>query len=217
MKALGMPLWLLGAVVAVVIAAAGSYYAFFASNDAGREHGLPSYAVGAENLVMTQVYLGQPDNYSSETRRSDAVVEGVVNELLPSKWTTADNQPPEEITREVVKDLDTHVRTIAVLDVEKVYKGESIGETLNFSFRGGRVGDTVYIHEWNEVFTEGARVILFLDLGDTGSPAKKVDSQGFAPLMHLVVNDDGTIRGPVKEVDRATLLRQIQPDSDQGR
>ena len=217
MKVQRMPLVLLGAVVAVVIAVAGSYYDFFARNDGLREHGLPSYAVGAENVVETHVYLGQPDDYSNETGRSDVIVEGVIDELLPSKWTTADREPPEEITREVVKDLDTHVRTIAVLNVEDVYKGESIGETLNFSFRGGRVGDTVYIHEWNEVFKEDARVILFLDRGEGGSPAKKVDSQGFAPRMHLLVEDDGTIRGPIKEVDRATLLQQIRPDSDQGR
>ena len=116
-----------------------------------------------------------------------------------------------------MKDIDTHIRTTAVLDVETVYKGESIGETLNFSFIGGRVDDTAYVVEWNEGFTESARVILFLGQGEAGAPAKMVDSQGLAPRMYLLVEEDGSIKGPIQDVDRETFLQQIQPNSNHGR
>ena len=217
MKIQRMPLVLLGAIVAVAIAAVGSYYGFFAHNDGVQKHGLPSFAVGAETVIQVGYFPGQPDDYSNVFDRSDVVVEGVINELLPAKWTTTDAGPPEEITPEVMKDIDTHIRTTAVLDVETVYKGESIGETLNFSFIGGRVDDTAYVVEWNEGFTESARVILFLGQGEAGAPAKMVDSQGLAPRMYLLVEEDGSIKGPIQEVDRETFLQQIQPNSNHGR
>ena len=217
MKIQRMPLVLLGAIVAVAIAAVGSYYGFFAHNDGVQKHGLPSFAVRAETVIQVHFFSGQPDDYSNQFDRSDVVVEGVINELLPAKWTTTDAGPPEEITPEVMKDIDTHIRTTAVLDVETVYKGESIGETLNFSFIGGRVDDTAYVVEWNEGFTESARVILFLGQGEAGAPAKMVDSQGLAPRMYLLVEEDGSIKGPIQEVNRETFLQQIQPNSNHGR
>ena len=216
MRVQRVPLLVFGVVIALAIAAGGSYYGFFAQDDGGYRQRLPSFADGAETVIKAQAYIGQPDDYSNEFGRSDVVVEGVISELLPAKWSTADGEGSEEITPEVVKDLGTHVRTTAVLNVETVYKGDSIGETLNFSFIGGRVGDTAYVLEWHDVFTEGARVILFLDEGEIGSAVRMVDAQGLAPRMHLVVVD-GSIQGPIKEIDRETLLQQIQPSSDQGR
>ena len=212
MKTLRMPIVALGAILALAIVAIGSYYAFFAPNSGAERPSLPLFAVGAENVVVTHTFLVQPDDYSNEFGRSDVVVEGVIKDLLHTKWTTSDSVAPDEITPAIVKDLDTHIRTTAMLNVEKVFKGEDIGDTLNFSFMGGRVGDTAHVFEGHEGFQKGARVILFLGAEGPGSPAKMVDEQGLSPRMHLIVEND-SIHGPLREVDRATLMKQINPDS----
>ena len=56
MKIQRMPLVLLGAIVAVAIAAVGSYYGFFAHNDGVQKHGLPSFAVGAETVIQVHFF-----------------------------------------------------------------------------------------------------------------------------------------------------------------
>ena len=69
------------------------------------KRGLHTYAEGAANVISTDVYIGQPDDFSSALERSDLVVEGVIDELYPARWSTVDNAAPGTITREVVKDL----------------------------------------------------------------------------------------------------------------
>lgn len=210
--ALRMPLVMLGTILALAIVAVGSYYGFFAPDGGVDRPRLPSFAEGAENVVVTHVFWVQPDDYSKEFGRSDVVVEGVIKDLLHTKWTTSDSVAPDEITPAIVMDLDTHIRTTALLKVEKVFKGNDIGDTLNFSFMGGRVGNTAHVFEGHEDFQKGARVILFLAAEEPGSPAKMVDEQGLSPRMHLIV-ENGSIQGPLREVDRATLMKQINPDS----
>ena len=124
------------------------------------KRGLPMYAEGAANVISTDVYIGQPDDFSSALERSDLVVEGVIDELYPARWSTVDNAAPGTITREVVKDLAIHIRTPVQLSVKRVFKGKSVGDTLKFSFVGGRVGDTAHVYGWSDVFEEGTRVIV---------------------------------------------------------
>ena len=97
------------------------------------KRGLPMYAEGAANVILTDVYIGQPDDFSSALERSDLVVEGVIDELYPARWSTVDNAAPGTITREVVKDLAIHIRTPVQLSVKRVFKGKSVGDTLKFS------------------------------------------------------------------------------------
>ena len=143
----------------------------FTQDEESDTHDLPPYAVGAANVISTDIYIGQPDDFSSELERSDLVVEGVIEDLYPARWSTVDGVAPGTITREVVKNIALHIRTPVGLSVKRVFKGESVGDTLKFSFVGGRVGDTAYVYEWNDVFQEDARVIVFLARGEPGSAA----------------------------------------------
>ena len=209
MKAQRGPLVVFSAVIALAVAAVGSYYGFVVRDDSSARHGLPQYAVEAANVIATNVYLGQPDDFSSELERSDLVVEGVIDELYPAQWSTIDGAAPGTITRDIVKDLAIHIRTPVQLSVKRVFKGESVGDTLKFSFVGGRVGDTAHVYEWNDVFEQGTRVIVFLAKGGPGNAAHNVESQGFFPRMHLVVKGDFA-QGPIKEIPIKELLQQLQ-------
>ena len=173
------------------------------------KRGLPMYAEGAANVILTDVYIGQPDDFSSALERSDLVVGGVIDELYPARWSTVDNAAPGTITREVVKDLAIHIRTPVQLSVKRVFKGKSVGDTLKFSFVGGRVGDTAHVYEWSDVFEEGTRVIVFLAKGGPGSAAHNVEPQGLYPRMHLVVRGD-VAQGPIKDIPMKELLGQLQ-------
>ena len=173
------------------------------------KRGLDTYAEGAANVISTDVYIGQPDDFSLALERSDLVVEGVIDELYPARWSTVDNAAPGTITRDVVKDLAIHIHTPVQLSVKRVFKGKSVGDTLKFSFVRERVGDTAHVYEWNDVFEEGTLVIAFLAKGGLGSAAHNVEPQGLYPRIHLVVRGD-VAQGPIKDIPMKELLGQLQ-------
>ena len=114
-----------------------------------------------------------------------------------------------------MKDSTIHIRTPAQLTVLRVFKGASVGETLKFSFPGGTVGDTVFVHAWNDVLEEGATVIVFLSKGAADSPPKKVEEQGLFPRMHLLVKGN-MVEGPLKEVPLANIVEQLREDASES-
>lgn len=192
----------LSTAIALTIAAVGSYYVFVTQDNDFSEQNfaqLPAYAVGATVVVWTHAYIGQPDDYSSYLKDADIVVEGVIDELYPARWFTADGTGLETLTEDDLKNPDLHVRTPVQLSVKRVFKGESVGDTLKFSFIGGRVGDTAYVFEGNESYEEGAQVILFLKNG----------AVGFSPRAYLLVKGD-VAQGPIKDIPMEDLLRQLQ-------
>ena len=109
-----------------------------------------------------------------------------------------------------MKDIAIHIRTPVQLSVKRVFKGESVGDTLKFSFVGGRVGDTAHIFDGNESYEDGSRIIVFLATGKPGGPARNVESEyGLYPRMHLIVKGD-VAQGPTKDIPMKELLRQLQ-------
>lgn len=48
----------LSAIIAIAVAAVGSYYGLVAQDDGSTRHGLPQYADGAANIMLTHVYFG---------------------------------------------------------------------------------------------------------------------------------------------------------------
>ena len=204
-------LWVVfSATIAFAVAAIGSYYVLVAGDDGSERHGLPQYAVGAENIIRTHAYIGQPDDFSSQLDRSDLVVEGVIDELYPARWSTVDNADPGTLTEDHLKDIAIHIRTPVQPSVKRVFKGESVGDTLKFSFVGGRVGDTAHIFDGNESYEDGSRIIVFLATGKPGGPARNVESEyGLYPRMHLIVKGD-VAQGPTKDIPMKELLRQLQ-------
>ena len=203
---------LVSAFVSLAIAAAGSYFgfaAFWTQNNNMAQHELPQHAEGATHVISTSAYLGQPDDFSNLLARSDVVVEGVISQLFTSRWSTEDGTAPADLKSDDVRDLSVHIRTPVELSVKRVFKGESVGDTIKFSFVGGRVGDVAHTFPWNEVFEKNARVIVFLAKGIDGSPAHNVEAQAYFPRIQLVVNGDEA-DGPTNTIKMTDLLEQIQ-------
>ena len=184
-------------------------YLAFASNGEDNRASLPSYAVGATQLFVTHAYLGQPNDYSNELHRSDIVVQGTIAEVMPSKWSSSDNVAPEADSKEAVKNIDAHIRTPVRMAVSEVFKGDDVGESLTFSFVGGRVGDTAHVYEWNDVFERDTELIVFLGSGEVGEPAKNVDGAGLYPTMHVVVKGD-VVQGPLRDIPKDDFLAQLR-------
>ena len=199
----------LGALLALTIAAAGSYYGLAVVDSGTDKHSPSSNIPDVQNVITMSGYVGQPDDFSQVFSKSEVVVMGVIDQLYDAKWTTSDGVAPTEITSEVMKDSTIHIRTPAQLSVKQVFKGNSVGDTLKFSFPGGTVGDTAFVHGWNDVLEEGATVIVFLSKGADDSPPKRVEEQGLYPRMHLVVKGD-MVQGPLKEVPLSDILEQLK-------
>ena len=202
---------LISGVVSLAVVLAGSYFGFssFHSEDGSAQHEAAEPTGGANHVVSTSAYLGQPDDFSGLLEKSDVVVEGVVSQVHAPKWSTADGTAPADLDSDDVKDLTVHIRTPVELSVKRVFKGDSIRDTIKFSFVGGRVGDVAQSFEWNEVFEKDARVIAFLSKGHEGGPAYNVESDAYFPRMHLVVDGD-EVHGPTKTMKLNDLLDQLQ-------
>lgn len=198
---------LLSVFLSLIIAAVATYYVI-QSNEASKS-GLSEYATGATNIVAVDTYVGQPDDFTAEAQRADIVVEGVIETLLPARWSTPDGAPPDKLTLEVLKNLNVHIRTPVRLSVKRVFKGNNIGNTLMFSFVGGRVGDTAIVAEGNESYAQGNSIIVFLSKGGPDNPASIVDPSGLFPRTHLVVKGE-VAQGPIKDIPLKDLVRQIQ-------
>lgn len=203
------------ALFALAIAAAGSYYGQAVLGGGAEKRSLSNDRPDAENVITFSPYIGQPDDFSRMFSVSEIVVMGVIDQLYDAKWTTSDGVAPEEITADVMKDPTIHIRTPAQLTVTRVFKGDPVGKTLKFSFPGGTVGDTAFVHAWNDVLEEGATVILFLSKGADDSPANRVEEQGLFPRMHLVVKGD-IVEGPLKEVPLADIVEQLKEDDSES-
>ena len=198
---------LLSGVISLSIISAVTYWMLFRFE--GGESGPSGYPAGAGRVISTHAYLGQPNDFSRQLERSDLVVEGVIDEIYPPVWTTADGVGPVSSTEEDVKNTVVHIRTPVQLSAKRVFKGESVGDVLKFSFVGGQVGDTVQTFELNDTFEEGTRVIVFLAKWNPGGPASNVEEQALYPKMHLIVKGDFA-QGPIKEIPMGDLLRQLE-------
>ena len=198
---------LFSGVIFLSIISAGTYWMLFRFE--GGEFGPSGYRVGARRMISTHAFLGQPDDFSRQLERSDMVVEGVIDEIYPPVWTTADGAGPVSSTEEDVKNTVVHIRTPVQLSAKRVFKGESVGDVLKFSFVGGQVGDTVQTFELNDTFKEGTRVIVFLAKWNPGGPASNVEEQALYPKMHLIIKGDFA-QGPIKEIPMGDLLRQLE-------
>lgn len=209
-----IPKVVVGALLALTIVASGRYYALAVlGGDAEKRDFSGNTPDGPENVIEISGYFGQPDDYSREFANSEIVVMGLINQLSAAQWTTSDGAAPEELTKEILKDPAIHIRTPAELVVKRVFKGEVLpGDAIKFSFPGGTVEDTAFVHGWNGVLERDATVIVFLSKGADGSPPKLVEESGLFPTMHLLVKG-GMAEGPLKEVPLADIAEQSDTES----
>ncbi len=191
---------LLSILLSILIVGVGTYYlrhrnsAFEATSRAGASVEVFSYYI-------------QPDDWKREAEAVDVVVQGVIQEVLPSAWTTPDGKPATE--SEWMNNDTYQIRTPARLAVERVFKGSNIDDSLTFDFAGGKVGGiTVAAGEDGNPYKVGARVILLLRKSEPGSPSDRVNPSGFYPVASLVI-EGNTARGPQKNAPLPEVVRQL--------
>ena len=124
------------ATVALGVAAVGRYFGFVVQDNDSDLKKLPNYAIGATTLMWTQGYVGQPDDFSSQFDCSDLVIEGVIDELYLARWSSVDGAAPDILTTDDLNKIASnnsaiHIRTPVQLLVKQIFKGKSIGDTLN--------------------------------------------------------------------------------------
>ena len=211
MKGKRLPVLLASGVISLALVVAGSYFwaASLWTGDGPAPHHAQVHEEGVANGVSTSAYGGQPDDFSKAVERADVVVRGVLTQVNPPKWSTADGSVPADLDSAEVKDWSVHIRTPVEMSVKSVFKGDGIGETITFSFVGGQVGDVTETFEWNDVLEKDAEVIVFLSKGVEGSPARNVEPEGYFPRMHLVIDGD-EVHGPTKTIRLADLLDQLR-------
>jgi hypothetical protein len=160
---------------------------------------------GASQVITLESYVGQPEDFTSIAKSADIVVEGVVEELLPTRWTTPNGKAPAVLTDDPHQQIRTPVR----LSVTRVFKGDPVGKMITFSFLGGRVDDIAMVTErHHEVYQPGNKIILFLYRTNPGSAPSMVDAGGLTPSMPLMIQGD-VAHGPLYDVPLADLEQQI--------
>ncbi len=194
----------LNLVLSILIAAAGTYYVL-------EQHPVPAAPTSPTGQQPAHVmtihhYPGQPETWTALTQDADVVVEGVVERVLPARWTTPDGNAPTTLYQ---SDSAVHIRTPVRLRVTRVFKGQPVPASLVFSFLGGQVGDATWASEEQEIYQPGTRLLVFLYRGQVGSPPAQIDPGALFPSIPLVIEGD-VAHGPIKDIPVADLVQQIQ-------
>ena len=162
---------------------------------------------GSKIVVSLNAYERQPDDLSSIANDSDLIVEGVVEKVYPSRWTTPSGKEPSNIN-EAMRDPKTQLRTPVQLSVETVFKGQNIPRSLLFTFAGGSFGNyMIQAGPDLEQLGPGTRLLVFLSKAppDAGPWA---DISPLYPQLYFVVVGD-TLHGPLKPVTRLDFTKQF--------
>ena len=78
-------LWKLSsAVISLTIIAVATYYGVVERGSGTDDQELGQHSVGAARVISIHAYLGQPDDYSAQLKRSEIVVEGIIDEIYPA-------------------------------------------------------------------------------------------------------------------------------------
>lgn len=193
----------LSLVLSLLIAASGTYYAL-----AHRPMpAVPAQQMGGQATHLTSIhaYTGQPDTWTALTQDADVVVEGIVERMLPARWTTPDGAAPKTPQR---TDPTVHIRTPVRLTVTRVFKGQRVPASVIFSVPGGQVEDAALAAEEMEIYKPGTHLLVFLYRGQAGSPPAQIDPGALFPSMPLVLEGD-VAHGPIKDIPVVDLMQQI--------
>lgn len=193
----------LSLMLSILIAGSGTYYALAQRPVPAvpRQQSAPQSAQAS----TIHSYTGQPETWTALTQDADLVVEGVVERLLPARWTTLDGTAP---TTPQHNDPTVHIRTPVRFTVTRVFKGQRVPPSVIFSIPGGQVGAAALASEETEIYNPGTHLLVFLYRGQASSPPAQIDSGALFPSMPLVIEGD-VAHGPIKDVPVADLVQQI--------
>jgi hypothetical protein len=179
-------------VLSLVIVAGGSYWVF-----AGKPRAV---------MPKSTAYGVQPDDLTRLAKISQIVVEGVVKEVLPAEWTTADKNAPNDLSA-MVTDDSIQLRTPVLLQVTEVIKGAGVPGTLLFTLPGGTDGEVAVSSPFGRAPRTGDRILVLLSTApkDAGPWAR------ISPLYpQLFFRVDGeTLVGPERSVSRSAVMANL--------
>lgn len=178
--------------LSLAIVAGGSYWVF-----AGKPRAV---------MPKSTAYGVQPDDLTRLAKISQIVVEGVVKEVYPAEWTTADKNAPNDLSR-MVTDDSVQLRTPVLLQVTEVIKGAGVPGTLLFTLPGGTDGEVAVSSPFGMVPRTGDRILVLLSTApkDAGPWAE------ISPLYpQLFFRMDGeTLVGPERSVSRSDVMANL--------
>jgi hypothetical protein len=160
-----------------------------------------AYAFWPHPVTITQHgYASQPDDLRIVAEDSVYVVEGVVEEVLPATWTTADGAPPADLLQ-ANRDPDIQLRTPVRLAVERVLKGQEVPRHLLFTYPGGSAGNVTVEAFDNLPLAAGDRIVTFLSQAPPNAGRWAEISPLYPQLTFIVAGE--TLVGPLTDVERA--------------
>lgn len=144
-------------------------------------------------------------NTSLSTQEADLIVVGVVKEILPALWSTADGNRPENPWVEYSQET---IYTPVVVEVEQYIKGADSFSLTLFAW-GGAVGrDSVTWASDNlHTFHLGERVLLFLNKTDTSLLNGNLL---WNPIEHYTLTVEGEAINSYQQVPMSQLMEEIQ-------
>jgi hypothetical protein len=178
---------------------------------------IPGYYVpstpkpGDPYVLSIDVTLGK--STTKETADlSTLIVDGIVKQVGPARWTTTDGKRP---ANPWAKDNKDYIFTPVVIETSsslKEAKGIGTGSQVMVLAIGGQVGQdrVVWTHDNDKTFKVGQRVIVYLRETKPSDPIQTVDNQ---PLWRLIerytVTADGKAQNWHSDIPMQQLLSEI--------
>ncbi|PSH01952.1 MAG: hypothetical protein BRC27_00325 [Nanohaloarchaea archaeon SW_10_44_10] len=111
---------------------------------------------GIMKAETSTIYFEQVHNATHQAQRADLIVTGTVEKVSEGKWGTANNQRPENITRENLRNIHHDVR----IDVNETIKGKD-RDLVTVRVDSGTV-DGYTKNKPSADYDEGEKVLVFL-------------------------------------------------------
>lgn len=142
--------------------------------------------------------------------RANVILTGTVEEILASKWNTADGKKPDKPIEEYRwSDL---IYTDIVISVDEYFKNPQLDNQIIVRVQGGEVGEDTLIADYEASFENDEMVLLFLSEDDS-SATNKVGPDHYVVTGSLMgkytLTDDGNAVGYYGTVTLEQLLTII--------
>lgn len=144
------------------------------------------------------------------SNRSEMIVIGIVKEILPSKWTSADGKRPNGIDS---FSLENSIYTDITISVDKYLKNPSSSKEVTVRIDGGTIGNDILEVDYEPTFKPGEKVLLFLT-DDVVTSTSNIEPKHLrvtgCMLGKFTLTDDGKAVRRDKTVNQDELLSAIK-------
>ncbi|AKB77541.1 hypothetical protein MSHOH_1058 [Methanosarcina horonobensis HB-1 = JCM 15518] len=151
-------------------------------------------------------------NHTELNNCSDTIVIGTVQEILPSKWNTADGKRPSN-TDDAFSPFCL-IYTDVVISVDKYLKNPLSSKEVTVRVEGGTAGHDTLIADYEPTFQPGEKILLYL-IKDFGPGTKNIDPEhfrvtGYKQGKFTLTNDGKAIGFDRESISQEELLSTIK-------